>query len=210
MSSTPAMGPEHLRVRRVDGRVVPVHGDEIDTDRIIPARFLRCITFDGLGEHAFEDDRKQLKEKGKTHPFDDARFRGAEVLVANRNFGCGSSREHAPQSLQRWGIKAIVAESYAEIFFGNCMALGVPCVTASHADVEALQAFAEREPQAKVSIDIESGSVRFGGREIAGHLPPGPRDALTRGTWDAMGLLLDRFSEVEAVAARLPYVNGFR
>ena len=112
------------KIEQVTGRVVPLPLDDIDTDRIIPARYLRCVTFDGLGEHSFEDDRKQ----DPNHPFDDARFQGASILLAGSNFGCGSSREHAPQALIRWGIKALIAESFAEIFFGNCTANGVPCV----------------------------------------------------------------------------------
>ncbi len=205
----PALGPASLRVERIEGRAIPVRGDAIDTDRIIPARYLRCVTFEGLGEHAFEDDRKGLAAQGKVHSFDDPRFRGTSILAVNKNFGCGSSREHAPQSLLRWGIKALVGESFAEIFFGNCVALGIPCLTADPADVETLMAFVEREPSSAVAIDIAAGEVRFGGRRIAGRLPAGPRDAFLRGIWDATGLLTDRFDEVEAVAGRLPYLSGF-
>ena len=208
-AANPVLGPEHLRLARVEGTAIAVRGDDIDTDRIIPARFLRCVTFEGLGEHAFEDDRRALSGKGKPHPFDDPRRRGAAVLVVNRNFGCGSSREHAPQSLQRRGLRAIVGESFAEIFFGNCVALGIPCLTASHEEVEELMAFVDAKPEERVSIDIATGDVSFGGRRIAARMPPGPRDSLLRGTWDATGLLLDRFEEVERVAGRLPYVAGF-
>src|SRR5687767_11914328 len=193
----------------VTGRGIPLRGDDIDTDRIIPARFLRCVTFEGLGEHAFEDDRRGLAEKGRLHPFDDSRYQGATILAVNRNFGCGSSREHAPQSLIRRGIRALVGESFAEIFFGNCLALGLPCLTAGHAEVEQLMQFAESDPTGRAIIDIASGKISFGGRAITGQLPPGPRESLVLGTWDATGLLLDRFGEVEAVAGRLPYVRGF-
>ncbi len=204
-----AAGPEHLRIARVEGPVIPVRGDDIDTDRIIPARYLRCVTFEGLGEHAFEDDRRALSQKGKLHPFDDPRHRDATILAVNRNFGCGSSREHAPQSLLRRGIRAIVGESFAEIFFGNCLALGIPCLTASHGDVEELQKFSEAEPAGRATIDIATGRISFAGRTITGHLPAGPRESLVLGTWDATGLLLDRYAEVEAVARSLPYVRGF-
>ena len=204
-----AAGPDHLRIARIEGPVIPVRGDDIDTDRIIPARYLRCVTFEGLGEHAFEDDRRALTEKGKLHPFDDSRHGSAVILAVNRNFGCGSSREHAPQSLLRRGIRAIAGESFAEIFFGNCLALGIPCLTASHSEIEELMSFAETEPSAGASVDIASGKISFGGRAITGHLPPGPRESLLLGTWDATGLLLDRFEEVQAVAQGLPYIRGF-
>ena len=145
-------------VKQIKGRVVPVRGADIDTDRIIPARYLRTVTFENLGEHAFEDDRV-----GGGHPFDEARFQGAQILVANANFGCGSSREHAPQSLLRWGIKAFVAESFAEIFFGNCVALGLPCLKAAAADVQKLQAAVEAEPAQEVEIDLDARVVRYSG-----------------------------------------------
>jgi 3-isopropylmalate/(R)-2-methylmalate dehydratase small subunit len=198
------------RIQRVEGRAVAVRGDDIDTDRIIPARYLRCVTFEGLGEHAFEDDRRALQEKGQSHPFDERRHQGAEILVVNRNFGSGSSREHAPQALQRWGIQALVGESFAEIFFGNCVALGIPCLTAARESVGALMEFAVKNPSGKVSIDIASGEIHFSGRRIISKLPPGPRDAFLRGTWDATGLLLERYQEVEEVAARLPYLQGYQ
>ena len=209
MTAKSARGPEHLRVERIEGRLVPVRGDDIDTDRIIPARYLRCVTFEGLGEHAFEDDRKAAAAKGSVHSFDDPRHAGAAVLLVNRNFGCGSSREHAPQSLKLRGIRAIAGESFAEIFFGNCVALGLPCLTASREDIESLMRLAETDPGAAASIDIASGVVTFGGRRITARIPPGARDSLLLGTWDATALLLDRFHEVEAAAERLPYVAGF-
>lgn len=151
-------------IKKIGGTAVPVRGNDIDTDRIIPARFLRCVSFDGLGEHAFEDDRAGEKAKGKVHPFDDARFQGAKVLVANSNFGCGSSREHAPQAIYRWGVRAIVAVSYSEIFYGNTVAMGMPCVHVSVADADAIQAIVEADPKAEVVVDIEANTVTAGGK----------------------------------------------
>ena len=192
-------------VSSVTGSAIPVRGDDIDTDRIMPARYLRCVTFNGLEDHFFEDDREQ----GTSHPFDDARYAGATVLLVNRNFGCGSSREHAPQGLARWGIGAVVGESFAEIFFGNCVALGLPCLTVSQTDVEALMESVEANPTADLVVDLESNSIRLGDRTVSASMPEGARDAFLRGTWDATGLLLDRPEEIEAVAKTLPYVGGF-
>lgn len=192
-------------VSSVTGSAIPVRGDDIDTDRIMPARYLRCVTFNGLEDHVFEDDREQ----GISHPFDDARYAGATVLLVNRNFGCGSSREHAPQGLARWGIDTVVGESFAEIFFGNCVALGLPCLTVSQADVETLMESVEANPTAELVVDLESNSIRLGDRTVSASMPEGARDAFLRGTWDATGLLLDRPEEIEAVAKTLPYVGGF-
>ena len=196
-------------ISAVEGRPVAVRGDNIDTDRIIPARYLRCVTFEGLGEHAFEDDRRGLKDRGEVHPFDDPRFSGAEVLVVNKNFGCGSSREHAPQSLAKWGVRAIVGESFAEIFFGNCVSLGIPCLTADHADVETLIGFCEARPAEKVVVDLKAGEAAFGDRRIRVRMPPGPLEAFLKGIWDVQEMLVQGYADVEAVANRLPYVKGF-
>jgi len=193
-----------LRITRVSGTGLPLRGDDIDTDRIMPARFLRAVTFDGLERHVFEDDRKTTK-----HPFDERRYQGAAILVVNTNFGCGSSREHAPQGLQRWGIKAIVGESFAEIFFGNSLAIGLPCVTASAADVRALQDAIERESSTDITIDLTSGICETGHVRFAVSLPRNVRDAFASGEWDTTGLLLDRYEEVNATSARLPYIAGF-
>jgi 3-isopropylmalate/(R)-2-methylmalate dehydratase small subunit len=193
-----------LRITQIQGRGVPVRGEDIDTDRIMPARFLRSVTFDGLETHVFEDDRKTT-----SHPFDDPRYNGASVLLVNRNFGCGSSREHAPQGLQRWGIKAVIGESFAEIFFGNSGMIGMPCLTASAADVAALMDLVERNPQAELRVDLAAGTCDVEGFHCAVTLPPNVRDAFLTGAWDTTGILLDRFEEVEATAARLPYVSGF-
>ena len=196
-------------IRKISGTAVPVRGNDIDTDRIIPARFLRCVSFDGLGAHAFEDDRLQDKAKGKTHPFDEAKFQGAKVLVANSNFGCGSSREHAPQAIYRWGVRAIVAVSYSEIFYGNTVAMGMPCVHVSVADADAIQSIVEADPTAEVVVDIEANTVVAGGKTFSSNVPEGPRKQFLTGGWDATSELLADFGVVQAVAKRLPYVNAF-
>lgn len=196
-------------IRTIAGTAVPVRGNDIDTDRIIPARFLRCVSFDGLGEHAFEDDRAGDKAKGKLHPFDDARFSGAQVLVANANFGCGSSREHAPQAIYRWGVRAIVAVSYSEIFYGNTVAMGMPCVHVSTEDALEIQALVEADPKVGLEVDLDAQKVRVGPREFSATVPEGPRQQFLTGGWDATSELLRDFDEIRGVAARLPYVNAF-
>lgn len=192
------------RITLVAGRGLPLRGNDVDTDRIIPARYLRAITFEGMEQHVFEDDRKAAP-----HPFDDARFAGASVLLVNSNFGCGSSREHAPQAIARWGIKAIVGESFAEIFFGNSAMIGLPCVKAAASDVRGLMELVERNPQAEIRIDLTAGVCEADGLRCAASLPPNVRDAFATGAWDTTGMLLDRYDEVNAAAARLPYVGGF-
>lgn len=198
------------QIRQVHGRALPLRGDNIDTDRIIPARFLRSITFEGLEKHLFEDDRKQLVAAGQQHPLDDARYGGASILLTNANFGCGSSREHAPQAIHRHGIHAVVGESFSEIFFGNSVALGMPCVTADTATLAALMQLVESQPVTDVAVDLDRMTVTAGGATYGIKLPAAARESFLDGTWDATGLLLDRFEEVEAVAARLPYVSGWR
>ena len=193
------------RRRQIVGRGIPVTGNDIDTDRIIPARFLKEVTFETMGEHAFEDARKQNPE----HPFNQKAFQGASVLVVGQNFGCGSSREHAPQALMRWGIAAIVGGSFGEIFFGNCVMLGIPCLRASQEDLEWLQKGIGRAPQTPVSVDVEKQEVRFGDRVIKATVPDGPRNQLVNGTWDSTAVLLDAGAAIEATADKLPYVKGF-
>jgi 3-isopropylmalate/(R)-2-methylmalate dehydratase small subunit len=191
--------------REIVGRGIPLPGNDIDTDRIIPARFLKAVTFEGLGEHAFEDARTQDPE----HPFNQKVYAGASVLVVGLNFGCGSSREHAPESLRRWGIRAIVGGSFAEIFFGNCTALGIPCLTASMEDIAWLQRAVGRQPQEPVTVSVERQEVRFGDRVIPARIPDGTRSQLTSGAWNAASVLLEAGDAIEATARRLPYVAGF-
>ncbi len=195
-------------ITQVSGSAVPLRGNDIDTDRIIPARFLRCVVFDGLGEHAFEDDRLGLKGKGEIHPFENPIFAEAGILFVNKNFGCGSSREHAPQAIMRWGIKAIVGESFAEIFFGNCVSMGIPCLTADEDTLAKLMDAAEKNPKSKWAIDIANDSIE-GPIAAKAKLPPGPKSQFLAGTWNALNELIKDFHEVEQVANRLPYVTGW-
>lgn len=198
------------RIRQVTGRAIPLRGDNIDTDRIIPARFLRAITFEGLEQHLFEDDRKQLEDAGSHHPTADPTYTGASILLVNANFGCGSSREHAPQAIRRSGIRAVIGESFSEIFFGNSVALGMPCVAVDAAAIAALMQVVEQNPAAEIALDLDRMRASAGSASYPVTLPPGARESFLEGTWDATGLLLDRFEEVEAVAARLPYVSSWR
>ncbi len=190
-------------VKTVLGRGVPLIGNDIDTDRVIPARYLRCVTFDGLGEHAFADDRTQTAGQ---HPFDQPQYQGASVLVVNRNFGCGSSREHAPQAIAKWGIKALVGESFAEIFFGNCVAMGVPCVTAGPDTVRQLQERIAANPQATVEIDLEAQQIQIEDFTAPIQLGEGPRQMFITGTWDACGQLVAQAQDIKKTVANLPYV----
>jgi 3-isopropylmalate/(R)-2-methylmalate dehydratase small subunit len=192
-------------ITSVTGRGLPVRGDDLDTDRIMPARFLRAVTFEGLEQHLFEDDRRA----DPSHPFNDARYNGATVLVVNRNFGCGSSREHAPQGLARFGITAIVGESFSEIFLGNSAVLGIPCFSADQASVDALQSLVEGAPETRIDARVDTGVITAGSIRMAGTIPPGLRDAFVSGQWNPTAMLLDRFDEVRAVADALPYVSGF-
>ena len=193
------------RITQISGRAIPMRGNDIDTDRIIPARYLRAITFDGMEEHVFEDDRRLGSPGHNRHPFDTPAYQGASIMLVNSNFGCGSSREHAPQAIRRWGIEAIVGESFAEIFFGNSGMIGMPCVTASPADVAALMELAEREPATEFHVDLAAGSCRAGRLTVPVALPPKVLEAFATGAWDTTGMLLDHFEDVRATAKRLPY-----
>ena len=203
--------------RRLSGRGLPLPGNDIDTDRITPARFLKSVTFDGLGDAVFVDERAAAAARGEIHPFDDERFQGAAVLVVGKNFGCGSSREHAPQALLRAGVGAIVGESFAEIFAGNCTALGIPTVRASATAIEQLQRQIGEEPTTLLEVDLDEMVVRAG--RDTGHspeadaqlevtMPEGQRQALMSGAWDSTGVLLANREAVAAVARRLPYVEA--
>jgi len=198
------------RITRLEGRARPLGGNDIDTDRIIPARFLRSVSFEGLETHLFEDDIVQARASNVTHPMVDARFDGAEILVVNRNFGCGSSREHAPQAIRRRGFRAVVGESYSEIFFGNSVALGMPCVTGAAAEIARLQDLVTQAPALVVSIDLEAMQLACGDWRMPVSLPPAARESFLDGTWDATGLLLDRYEQVEETMSRVPYLNGWR
>ena len=195
-------------VLNVTGRAVFIPGADIDTDRIIPARFMKCVTFDGLGEFAFYDVRFNSETGEKTdHPLNDPRFAGASILVAGVNFGCGSSREHAPQSLRKYGFNGVIAESFAEIFFGNSTTLAMPCVIATAADVVKLRDAIEADPSTEVTIDVENLRVRTsGGLDFPVTMPDSAREALVSGRWDPIQELLDNDTAIEAKARELHYV----
>ena len=196
---------------KIEGTAIPVPGNDIDTDRIIPARFLRCVVFDGLGEHAFEDDRLQLKADDRLHQFDNPAYGSANVLLVNKNFGCGSSREHAPQSLMRWnkGINVIVGESFSEIFFGNCVALGIPCVTTDESSIGRLMAEAQRDPKLRFKVDLEAMRAKTGQVMMKVAMPEGARSQLMAGRWDSAAELLEGKAEIKTAAAGLPYFNDW-
>lgn len=193
------------KIEQVTGPGVPLLLDDIDTDRIIPARYLRCVTFDGIGEHAFEDDRKQ----DPSHPFNDARYRNGNVLVSGSNFGCGSSREHAPQSLMRWGIKAVIAESFAEIFFGNCISLGIPCLTTSRESLAKLCSLIQANPEARLVVDLVKEEVRVANESFSCQIPASAKSALVSGNWDFLAQLLENRTAIQQTSAKLPYLTGF-
>jgi len=194
------------KISKVTGSAVYVTGNDIDTDRIIPARFMKCVTFDGLGEYLFYDVRFEENGAKKAHPLNDPKFAKASILISNANFGCGSSREHAPQALSKHGIRAVVAESFAEIFFGNSTTLGMPCVAVSHDDIVKLAGVVESAPDTAVTIDLVAGTVTAGSVTVPASIKPGARDALVNGTWDPIAQLLDGAEKTKAVAARLPYL----
>lgn len=196
---------------KITGTAVPLRGNDIDTDRIIPARYLRTVTFEGLGEHAFEDDRAAQSRAGKLHPFDDPRYSGAEILLVNKNFGCGSSREHAPQALNRWGrgLKVVIGESFAEIFYGNCIALGVPCPIVTEAHVEQLLRAVEQDPTLTLTVDLERMVVSAKTLEVPLTMSEGARQQFLSGRWDSATELLEGKAEVLERLKQIPYINGF-
>jgi 3-isopropylmalate/(R)-2-methylmalate dehydratase small subunit len=193
------------RIDRVEGTAIPLRGSNIDTDRIIPARFLKAITFDGLGEHVFEDDRQACKD----HSFSDPRYKRATILIVNENFGSGSSREHAPQALKRWGIEACIGESFSEIFRGNSLAIGLPCAMAAPDDIKNIMMHVERNPETNVRVLLSDLSLQLGSSAVPLQMSYAEREAFLHGHWDATGLLLDKPDQVHAIASQLPYISGF-
>jgi len=198
------VSPSASQIQSISGTGIPLTGNDIDTDRIIPARFLKCVTFDGLGNQVFADDRAALEGH---HPFDQPQYQNASILVVNRNFGCGSSREHAPQAISRWGIQAVVGESFAEIFFGNCVAIGIPCLTATTEVVTELQTALATHSNLDITVDLYALQVRFGAVTRAVSMPEGVRQAFLSGTWDACGQLVANAPAIQATAAQLPYLG---
>lgn len=198
------------QINQVTGRSVVIRGNDIDTDRIIPARFLRCVVFEGLGDHAFADDRIQMKEAGEVHPFDAPENEGASLLFVNKNFGCGSSREHAPQSLKRWGINGIVGESYSEIFYGNNVSLGVPCAIATEENIEILMKAVEADSSKEFTIDLENLVVTNGEVSVPVTIPEGPRQQFLQGSWDVTAQLLEADAEINTTTEGLPYFNHWK
>jgi len=195
------------KVTEVSGTGIPIRGNDIDTDQIIPARFMKVVTFDGLGEFAFFDLRFDDDDNPKDHPMNEDRFQDSSVMVVNANFGCGSSREHAPQALMRWGIDAIVGESFAEIFAGNCLALGIPTVTVSPEEAQALQDFIDENPDAEIDVDVENETVTYGETVVEATADDAQRKALVEGVWDTTALMKANAETVREKAQSLPYVR---
>ena len=196
------------KIIQVAGRGVYVPGEDIDTDRIIPARFMKCVTFDGLGEYAFYDERRNADGSEKAHPLNDPRFLGASILLSGSNFGCGSSREHAPQALYRFGFRAVLAESFAEIFFGNSTTLGIPCAVMSKADIAALADLINRDPAQLITLDLLEGKVSAADMDFKASLPSHAHEALISGKWDAIADLLEGIPDIKKVAGTLPYFEA--
>ncbi len=192
------------KIRQVKAKAVYVPGNDIDTDRIIPARFMVCVTFEGLGKYAFYDERKNADGTDKKHPLTDPRKQNAKILLSGENFGCGSSREHAPQSLWHYGFRAIVAESFAEIFFGNSTTLGIPCVCASRGDIAKIGEIIEEDPEAEVDVNLESMTVSCKGFSAPCSMPENARAALVSGTWDPISELMDAEKLVSETAEKIP------
>ena len=194
-------------IKSIQGRSFTIRGDDIDTDRIIPARFLKCVSFSALGEQVFADDRKELNGN---HPFDLDHNKGANILVVNDNFGCGSSREHAPQALMRWGIRLIIGESFAEIFFGNCLALGIPCLTASKKEITELQSLVDANPKQIWEFNLKEKSIYNQREALKLNLDEGAYKMLYSGKWDATSQLLEEEERINHTVKNLPYLNNFK
>lgn len=195
-----------LERRQVTGTGIPVPGNDIDTDRIIPARFMKCVTFEGLEQYVFYDVRFDAQGQPKAHPYNEARYQHGSVLLVNKNFGCGSSREHAPQALMRFGMRAVIGESFAEIFAGNCTALGVPAVTASAEDIAALMQVVNETPSTSITIDLDTKTATCGDLSVAVDIPESSRQSLVEGAWDTTAQLLDR-DAIALGADKIPYLS---
>ena len=200
---------EIVKITRVSGTAVPIRGNDIDTDRIIPARYLKEVTFARMGEYPFFDERFDASGKKKDHPFNDPEYKGASLLFVNKNFGCGSSREHAPQALYRFGIQAIVGESFAAIFAGNCTMMGMPAVVVGAKEIAQLMKSVEENPRTEYRIDLETKTLAYGNQQIGIDMPETYRIALTAGSWDSTALLRANLDQVKKTAAKLPYMTGF-
>ncbi len=198
MSSNPSV------IKSVAGTAIPLPGNDMDTDRIIPARYLRSVTFEGLGEEVFKDERFSDDGSPKEHPFNDKKYEGAAILIVGRNFGCGSSREHAPQAIMRFGIKAIVGESFGEIFAGNCTSLGIPTLTAGESSIAELLKLAQNNPETSFSIDLEAQTISSDAGTISLNINSAARTALLAGTWNTLDELLQNEAAIEEVHRRLP------
>jgi len=198
------------KITQVTGTGVAVLGDDIDTDRIIPARFMKCVTFDGLGEFAFYDVRfdPATGVRVDEHPLNQERFQGAKFLLSGSNFGCGSSREHAPQALYRYGFRAVLAESYAEIFFGNSTTLGIPCAVMTQADISALAGLIEADPEILITLDLLEGKVTAGDMDFTARVPEASREVLVEGKWDAIADLLEAKEGIKTTADKLAYFQN--
>ncbi|MGA1861891.1 3-isopropylmalate dehydratase small subunit [Deferribacter thermophilus] len=192
-------------IKKVEGRIVPVLGDDIDTDRIIPARYLKCVTFDGLGEFAFYDERFDKDGKSLGHPFDDEKFKGANILLTGKNFGCGSSREHAPQALKRAGIDAIIAESFAEIFLGNATTLGIVCITVEKDIINEISEIIINKPLTNVLINLENKTLKVGEKTYPFEIKETNRQAFLTATYDSLLELIKNIPKIKELEKKLPY-----
>tara|TARA_Y100001968_G_C19201652_1_gene640283 strand:- start:115 stop:735 length:621 start_codon:yes stop_codon:yes gene_type:complete len=194
------------KIQRIEGRCIVLKGDDIDTDRIIPARFLKCVSFNALGDHVFADDRNELKG---SHPFDLANNKGSRILIVNKNFGCGSSREHAPQALMRWGIRAVIGESFAEIFYGNCLTLGIPCATLPEKEIVNLQKIIEKNENSQWTLDLDNKLISGTKGIINITIEKGALEMLISGKWDATSQLISQKENINKIIGNLPYLNNF-
>ena len=200
---------EVVKITAISGTAVPIRGNDIDTDRIIPARYLKEPTFARMGNYPFFDERFDSSGKKKDHPLNDPEYRGASLLFVNKNFGCGSSREHAPQALYRFGIKAIVGESFAAIFAGNCTMMGLPAVVVGAKEIDQLIKSVEENPRTEYTVDLEKKTISYGNQKLPFDIPETYRTALTQGYWDSTALLRANLDQVKLTAAKLPYMGGF-